>query len=160
MTLTLYESMIRLHLRPPKSKKFHLSNFSYLPYNSLNRVPKKEIHQMKSSSKKKESRADWVAVESEFQDAGEAGKIAKAKSAFQYYQKELLPAIREEMKSVVVKQSTTNADGEVVEVESTPSYDLGACQKELSLRVSIFIPRHQHPYFRFILIFIILIFIT
>lgn len=72
----------------------------------------------KAKKKTKEARGDWVAVESEFASSG-GSKIEKARSAFQFYQKEKMSCIRDELLS---------AGGNV---------ELGVVQKEVSTRVCI-----------------------
>ena len=72
--------------------------------------------------KVKENRSDWVAVESEFSSSTSGVKLEKAKSSFQFYQKEKMGPIREELQALAT-------EGEAV--------DLGFVQRELSTRVSI-----------------------
>ncbi|KAG6972374.1 hypothetical protein JG688_00004009 [Phytophthora aleatoria] len=68
---------------------------------------------------KKESRADWVAVEAQFQ-SGEANQPAKAKTAYQFFQKQVIDVVK---RDVAAKAAELN---EPVE--------LGSISKEISAR--------------------------
>ncbi|KAF1794381.1 ISWI family [Phytophthora cactorum] len=68
---------------------------------------------------KKESRADWVAVEAQFQ-SGEANQPAKAKTAYQFFQKRVIDVVK---RDVAAKAAELN---EPVE--------LGSISKEISAR--------------------------
>jgi SWI/SNF-related matrix-associated actin-dependent regulator of chromatin subfamily A member 5 len=70
----------------------------------------------------KESRADWVAVEPQFQSAAQSAgpQLVKAKSAFQWFQKNRMQEVKQELTAAAAER------GESVE--------LGAVMKELSAR--------------------------
>ncbi|TYZ62256.1 hypothetical protein PybrP1_000860 [[Pythium] brassicae (nom. inval.)] len=80
----------------------------------------------------KESRSDWVAVEAQFQGAGASAgnQPAKAKSAFAYFQKRVMPDVRGELAARAAEANEPLELGAVMKETSARWQQLSAVERE------------------------------